>query len=164
MRGSGGLLDKCNFTSDRYTNALELFNMSILQGHGNKGHSISSDATQLCFCTASKWNCKIKTQTRSIYPGRQIEVSVVAIDQSNLAISAIIHTTVRSGSNLTVSETISYETGENCTSRNYPIIPKNLFNQLEIHPSNRSGNTIHLIVNITLILRVVPLDLNYISN
>ena len=152
MRGSvlyGGLLDKCNFTSDRYTNALELFNMSILQGHGDKGHSISSDATQLCFCTASKWNCKIKTQSRSIYPGKQIEVSVVAIDQSNLAISALIHTTVRSGNNLTVSEIISYETGENCTSRNYPIIPKNLFNQLEIYPSNRSGNTIHLIVNIT---------------
>ena len=50
MRGSvlyGGLLDKCNFMSDRYTNALKLFNMSILQGHGDKGHSISSDPTQL---------------------------------------------------------------------------------------------------------------------
>ena len=152
MRGSvlyGGLLDKCNFTSDRYTNALELFNMSILQGHGDKGHPISSDPTQLCFCNTSEWNCKETTQSRSIYPGQQVEVSVVAIDQSNLAISALIHTTVRSGDNLTVVETISYETGENCSSRNYSVIPKNLFNQLEIYPSNRSGSTIHLIVNIT---------------
>ena len=48
-----------------------------------------------------------------------------------------------------MSETISYETGENCTSRNYSVTPKNLLNQLEFYPSNRSGNTIHLIVNIT---------------
>ena len=152
MRGSvlyGGLLDKCNFTSDRYTNALEFFNMSILQGHGDKGHSISSEPTQLCFCNASKWSCKKKTQSRSIYPGQQVEVSVVAIDQSNLAISALIHTTLRSDHNLTVSETISYEIGENCTSRNYSVTAKSLFNQLEIYPSNRSGNTIHLIMNIT---------------
>ena len=152
VRGSvlyGGLLDKCNFTSERHTNALELFNMSVLQGDSDKGHSISSDATQLCFCNMSDWDCKETTQLRSIYPGQQVEVSVVAIDQSVSAISALIHTTVRSGHNLTVSETISYETGENCTSRNYSVTPKNLLNQLEFYPSNRSGNTIHLIVNIT---------------
>ena len=75
------------------------------------------------------------TQSRSIYPGQQIEVSVVAIDQSNSAIPALIHTTVRSGHNLTVSETISCETGENCTSRNHSVTPKNLFNQLELYPA-----------------------------
>ena len=123
--------------------------MSILQGNSDKGHSISSDPTQLCFCNKSKLNCTETTQSRSIYPGQQVEVSVVAIDQSGSAIPALIHTTVRSGDNLTVSETISYETGENCTSRNYSVTPKKLFNQLEIYPSNRSGNTIHLIVNIT---------------
>ena len=152
MRGSvlyGGLLNKCGFTSDRYTSISELFNMSILKGNGDKGHSISSDPTQLCFCNKSKWNCKETTQSRSIYPGQQVEVSVFAIDQSNLAIPALIHTAVRSGHNLTVSETISYETGENCTSRNYSVTPKMPFNQLEFYPSNRSGNTIHLIVNIT---------------
>ena len=55
MRGSvlyGGLLEKCKFTSDRYTSGLELFNMSILQVRtkDDVGHSISSDPTQLCFC------------------------------------------------------------------------------------------------------------------
>ena len=74
---------------------------------------------------------------------------MVAIDQSHLPIPALIHSTVRSGNNLTVSETVSYEPGENCTSRNYSVTPKIPFNQLEIHPSNRSGNTIQLIVNIT---------------
>ena len=74
---------------------------------------------------------------------------MVAIDQSGSTIPALIHTAVRSGDNLITSETISYETGENCTNRNYSVTPNNLFNQLEINPSNRSGNTIHLIVNIT---------------
>ena len=103
VRGSvlyGGLLNKCSFTSDSYTNALELFNISILQGNNGKGHSISSDPTQLCFCNKSKPNCTETTQSRSIYPGQQVEVAVVAIDQSHLPIPALIHSTVRSGNNL----------------------------------------------------------------
>ena len=152
MRGSvlyGGLLDKSNFTSERYTSLLQLFNMSILQGHGDKGHSISSDPTQLCFCNMSKLNCKETTQSRSIYPGQQVEVSVIAIDQSYSAIPALIHTTVHSGHILNMSETISYETGEYCTSRNYSVTPKNLFNNLEFYPGNRSGGTVYLTVNVT---------------
>ena len=74
---------------------------------------------------------------------------MVAIDQSGSTIPALIHTAERSGDNLIMSETISYETGENCTNRNYSVTPNNLFNQLEINPSNRSGDTKHLIVNIT---------------
>ena len=152
MRGSvlyGGLLDKFVFTSDRYTSLLQLFNMSILQGHSDKGYSISSDPTQLRFCNRSEWYCTETTQLRSIYPGQQVEVSVVAIDQSGSTIPALIHTTVRSGQILNISETISYEIGENCTSRNYSATPKNIFNQLEFYPSNKSGDTMHLIVNIT---------------
>ena len=152
MRGSvlyGGLLNMCSFTSNRYTSILQLFNTSILQGNSDKGHSISSDPTQLCFCKKSELNCTETTQSKSIYPGQQVEVSVVAIDQSHLPIPALIHTTVRSGNNLIMSETISYETGDNCTSRNYSVTPKIPVNQLEIYPNNKSGNTIHLIVNIT---------------
>ena len=152
MRGSvlyGGLLNKCSFTSNRYTSILQLFNTSIQQGNSDKRHSISSDPTQLCFCNMRKWNCTETTQSRSIYPGQQVEVSVVAIDQSHLPIPALIHTTVRSGNNLIMSETISYETGDNCTSRNYSVTLKIPVNQLEIYPNNKSGNTIHLIVNIT---------------
>ena len=144
----GGLLEKCNFTSDRYTSALQLFNMSIVHSKNDMGHSISSDPTQLCFCNMNKLSCTEVTQYRSIYPGQQVVVSVVAIDQSGLTIPTLIHIKICSGPNLTVSETVSYKTGRNCTSRNYSITPKNLFNQLELYPSNRSGNTIHLIVNI----------------
>ena len=154
IRGSiiyGGLLEKCNFTSDRYTSTMELFSMSILYvgREDNTGHSISSDPSQLCFCNTSGLNCREVIQSRSILPGQQVAVSVVAIDQSGLAIPTFIHTQIHSGHNLTVSEIISYETGENCTNRNYSVTPKSVFNQLELYPNNRSGNTIHLIVNIT---------------
>ena len=154
MRGSvlyGGLLNKCSFTSDSYTSALDLFNISIVEGNGDKGHSISSDPTRLCFCNKSKLNCTEATQSKSIYPGQQVEISVVAIDQSGSRVPALIHTTVHSGD---MSEMISYETGEYCTSRNYSVTPKipfkNLFNQLEVYTSNKSRNTICLIVNITI--------------
>ena len=154
VRGSvlyGGLLDKCNFTSHRYTTALELFNMSILQVHHEHdvSYSISSDTAQLCFCKKSELNCREVIQSRRIYPGQQVAVSVVAIDQSGSVIPTLIHTIIHSGHNLTVSEIISYETEENCTNRNYSVTTKNVFNHLELYPNNRSGNTIHLIVNIT---------------
>ena len=154
IRGSilyGGLLEKCNFTSDRYTSAIELFSMSIshVQRKDNTGHSISSDPSQLCFCNTTGLNCEEVLQSRHIYPGQHVAVSVVAIDQSGSAIPTLIHTNIHSGHNLTVSEIISYETGGNCTNRNYSVTPNNIFNQLELYPNNRSGNTIHLIVNIT---------------
>ena len=153
IRGSvlyGGLLEKCNFTSSRYSSALELFNMSILHT-GRKDDvddSISSDPTQLCFCNKSEHSCGEVMQSRSIFPGQQVVVSVVAIDQSGLEIPTLIHATIYSGHNLTVSETISYETGSNCFSRNYTATPKSIFNQLELYPSNRSGDIIHLTVSI----------------
>ena len=56
---------------------------------------------------------------------------------------------MHSGHQLTVSEIISYETKGNCTSRNYSVTPTSLFNQLELYPSNKSGNTMHLTVNIS---------------
>ena len=149
IRGSvlyGGLLEKCNFTLHGSTSGLELFNKSILQ---RKDYSISSDPTQLCFCNMRKLSCGQVTQPRNIYPGQSVEVSVVSIDQSGSAIATLIHTKIHSGHNLTMSETISYEIGSNCTSRNYSIAPKNLFNQLELYPSNQSESTIYLTVNIT---------------
>ena len=152
IRGSvlyGGLLEKCNFATKQYSSALELFNMSIVNIGRKDDYSISSDPTQLCFCNRSGHSCREVTQSRSIYPGQQVVVSVVAIDQSGLEIPTLIHAKIRSGHNLTVSETISYETGSNCFSRNYTATPKSIFNQLELYPSNRSGDTIHLTVNIT---------------
>ena len=151
IRGSvlyGGLLDKCDFTSDSYASTLELFNKSILE-ENEMGHSISSNPSQLCFCNTSKQNCRETTQSKSIYPGQQVEISVIAIDQSGSAIPTLTHVKRSSGSDKNSSEIISYNTGENCISKNYSVTLRNLFNILELYPSNRSGNTLHLFVNVT---------------
>ena len=150
-RGSvlyGGLLGKCNFTSNG-TSALQLFNMSISQGNGDMSHSISSDPSQLCFCNTSELICTEVSQSKSIYPGQQVEVSVLAIDQSGSAIPALIHTRIQSGRTLHMPEIISYATKENCTSRNHSVTSKSHFSQLQLYPSNRSGDTVDLIVNIS---------------
>ena len=152
IRGSvlyGGLLEKCNSTSDRYKSVLEFFNMSILQRNDDSSHSISSDPIQLCFCNNNQINCTELSQSRNIYPGQQVEVSVIAIDQAGSAIPALINTTIRSGHILNVSETISYGTEGNCTGRRYFITPRTVFTQLDFYPSSRSVSTLHLTVNVT---------------
>ena len=151
IRGSvlyGGLLDKCDSPLDSYTSVLQLFNLSILHRENDKGHSISSNPTHLCFCNMTAVNCTAVSQSRSIFPGQQVEVSAAAVDQSGLIVPALIYTELCSDYNLSMSETRSYESGENCTSRKYPTTPKKLFNRLVLHPSNWSASTVHLTVNI----------------
>ena len=140
----GGLLDKCKFQSDKYKSALQLFNMSIIQGNDEMCHSISSDPTRLCFCNKTEPDCSTVSQSKSIYPGQGVEFSTIAIDQSYSAIPALIHIAMRSG--LNVIEIISYEIGENCTSRSRT--PKTFTNILELYPTNKTGNASHLFVNI----------------
>ena len=149
MRGSalyGGLLGKCNLTSMKYNSALDFFRRSVVQN--SSGSSISSDPTQLCFCSRYDQNCTVTVQSKSIYPGQNIEVSVIAVDQSDLAIPTLVHVNVRSGKDHDQTEIITYETERSCTSRNYSAPPTNIFNQLELYPNNRSGSTVQLTVNI----------------
>ena len=48
-----------------------------------------------------------------------------------------------------MSEIVSYETGGNCTSRNYSVTRKKHLYQLQLYSNNRSGDSTNLIVNIT---------------
>ena len=111
--------------------------------------SISSDPTQLYSCNKNQINCTELSQSRSIYPGQQVEVSVVTVDQAGSAIPALINATIHSGHILNVSETISYDTEGNCTSRKYFITPKTLVTQLQLYPSSRSVSTLYPTVNVT---------------
>ena len=147
IRGSalyGGLLGKCNLTSMKYNSALDFFRRSVVQN--SSGFSISSDPTQICFCSRYDRNCTDTIQSKCIYPGQDIAVSVIAVDQSDVAIPTLVHVNVCSGKDHNVTEIITYETGSSCTSRNYSAPPTNI---LELYPNNRSGSTVQLIVNIT---------------
>ena len=108
-------------------------------------HSISSDPTQFCFCNMTNPDCSVESQSRSIYPGQRVEFSAIAIDQSLLGIPTLIHTAKHSGQNVT--ETTAYKTGENCTMRS--VTPNIHINPLQLYPNSTSGDTTHLLVNIT---------------
>ena len=138
----GGLLDKCTLSSDE--SALQLFNMSILQGNDITHHSISSNPTQLCFCNKTEPDCTVVSQLRTIYPGQRVEFSTIAFDQSHSAIPTLMHTAIRSGHK--VEETISHGIGDNCTSQS--ITPNTFISKLELHPNIKSGSTLDIFVNI----------------
>ena len=147
-------MDKCTFTSRRYPTALDLFNDSVVQEGWKRRDSsyISSDPTKLCFCSTDEQNCTAAFQSRSIYPGQGVVVSVIAVDQSDVAVPTLVHASIYSGEShdSNVSETISYEIAGNCTSRRFSVPPLNPLTDLLIYPSNVSGDTIQLTVNITI--------------
>jgi len=62
----------------------------LYQAESMTWFSISSDPTQICFCDKNDWNCTEVVQTRRIYPGQDIEVSAIAVDQSDVAIPSLI--------------------------------------------------------------------------
>ena len=137
-------MDKCIFTSVKYNSALDFFTRSVVQN--SSSFSISSDPTQLCFCSTKDQNCTdtIQSKSKSIYPGQHIEVSVIALDQSDTPIPTLVHVSVHLG-NDNVTEIITYETERNCTSRMHSLPPKNAFNLLEFYPSK----VLHMYNNLT---------------
>jgi len=91
----------------KYNSALDFFTRSVVQNSSN--FSISSDPTQLCFCSTKDQNCTdtIQSKSKSIYLGQHIEVSVIAYDQSGKAIPTLVHVNVSSGKD-NVTEIIIY--------------------------------------------------------
>ena len=75
-----------------------LFNSSILpSGVKDTGYSISSDPTHICFCNSSEHNCTEVVQSRRFYYGQDIQVSAIAVDQSDIAVPTLILGDVCSG-------------------------------------------------------------------
>ena len=111
-RGSvlyGGMLNKCN-NSYLEENALHLFNSSIKDG--TKIVAISSDP-MLCFCTEGgphDHECD-EEKSMNAFPGQNVNVSVIAVDQTDTPIKAAIHTDLISDEkhNSKVCETFSQE-------------------------------------------------------
>jgi len=135
IRGSilyGGLLKQCNFVAWGYSSAPELFNISIVpEGDDHMASSVSSDPSQLCFCSMNGKNCTKIFQEVRIFPGQDVAVSVIAIDQSDKAITTVVHANVTSVvSDLHVMETISYEVRRNCTKKRYSVNPMSSYPQV----------------------------------
>ena len=151
-RGSvlyGGMLNKCN-NSYLEENALHLFNSSIEDE--TKIAAISSDSV-LCFCTEGgphKLECD-KEKTMNAFPGQKVNVSVIAVDQTDTPIQTAIHTNLISDEkhNSKVCEAFSQEREGLCTNRSYTITSPSTTSKLLLYPTAVSGSSTPTVLNIT---------------
>ena len=150
-RGSvlyGGLLNKCDFSAvmphPNTTSAVDVFSRYILNDNEHsKMTPISSDPTEVCFCSNNRTKCEEKTQHKSVFAGQRFDVSVLAVDQANEAIPAIFHADLN-------NENRSYIIADQCTQKEYTFTSANYVNQITLYPSRVSGETVELTVNIIL--------------
>ena len=147
-RGSvlyGGLLNKCDFSSvmpdSNTTSAVHIFRRFILNDNENSS-PISSDPTEVCFCSNNRTECGEKTQHKSVFAGQRFDVSVLAVDQANEAIPAIFHADLN-------NENRSYIISNQCTKKEYIFTSANYVKQITLYPSSVSGESVELTVNIT---------------
>ena len=154
-RGSvlyGGMLNKCN-NSYLEENALHLFNSSIKdKGNATKVAAISSDPV-LCFCTEGgphKLECD-EEKSINAFPGQKVNVSVIAVDQTDTTIQTAIHTNLISDEkhNSKVCEAFSQEREGLCTNRSYTITSPNTTRKLLLYPTAVSGSFTPVVLNIT---------------
>ena len=150
-RGSvlyGGLLNKCDFSAvmpnTNATSAVDIFSRFIVyDDEHSKTSPISSDPTQICFCSSNNTECAERTQQKSVFAGQRFDVSVLAVDQANMPIPAIFHVNLN-------YENRSYVTTSHCTIKEYSFTSANYTKQIMIYPSRVSGETEELAINITL--------------
>ena len=154
-RGSvlyGGMLNKCN-NSYLEENALHLFNSSIKdEGNATKVAAISSDPV-LCFCTEGgphKLECD-EEKSINAFPGQKVNVSVIAVDQTDTPIQTAIHTNLISDEkhNSRVCEAFSQEREGLCTNRSYTITSPNTTSKLLLYPTAFAGSSTPAALNIT---------------
>ena len=145
----GGMLNLCN-NSYLEENPLQLFNSSIKDE--TEVAAISSDPV-LCFCTEGgphEHECD-EEKSISAFPGQKVNVSVIAVDQTNTFILTKIHTDLISGEkhNSRVCETFSQEREGLCTNRSYTITSPHTTSELLLYPTAVSGSPTAAVLNIT---------------
>ena len=144
----GGMLNKCN-NSYLQENALHLFNSSIKDE--TKIAAISSDPV-LCFCTEGGPHDRECDEEKSMnaFPGQNVNVSVIAVDQTDTPIKTAIHTDLISDEkhNSKVCETFSQEKEGLCTNRSYTITSPNTTSQFLLYPTAVSSSSSAAVLNI----------------
>ena len=142
----GGMLNKCN--NSYY--ALHLFNSSIKDE--TKVAAISSDPV-LCFCTEGGPHDRECDEEKRIdaFPGQKVNVSVIAVDQTDTPIQTAIHTGLISDEkhNSRVCEAFSQEKEGLCTNRSYTITSPNTTSKLLLYPTAVSGSSTPAVLNTT---------------
>ena len=149
----GGMLNKCYYSySEDYTDTVDLFNRSIIhETYTGETAAISSDP-RMCFCSeGGSPQCKHKVQNEDRFPGQKLNVSMMAIDQTNTPVHTHIHSDLISAEkhNSRVCESFSEEREGFCTNRSYTITSPRTTSELLLYPTTASGNPIPAVLNVT---------------
>ena len=123
-RGSdlfGGLLDRCtvisntNLTKSDYNGAARFKELSNLQNL----NSVSSGPVRVCSCKDNEPDCSQQEQSIQIRRGDMVTISIVAVDQVNQPVTAIVQSSFNDIS-LPESQTVQ-RIGSNCTIVDYDL-------------------------------------------
>ena len=138
----GGLLDRCKvsefaeiFNKDQQFSSLfidgvyYIGNITNLQRKDIQ-NEMSSAPVRVCFCQENQHNCIYKPPPFRVIKGQKFTVSIVAVDQVNNTVQAIIHTLLSSQSGGLGEGQITQNTTENCTELSYTIFSSNASEEL----------------------------------
>ena len=121
----GGQIDACYtaapsqflYHNRTLTESLTFDSITDFTGQPASTSLVSSDAIKLCFCSAGKQDCSIKTWTLSKYPGEEFTVSVVGVGLRD----GTVPTVVFIHSHLHKIENRSQQAGSSCTDTSYKV-------------------------------------------
>ena len=156
----GGLLDRCTVSPLHYENYLTIQNVTKyingvmyferLSEFKNQTGVIASNPVRVCFCdTTQYFDCSYQPQTYKIMKGEEITLLLVAVDQVNQPVEAIIHSSVSYEGGLGEGQQ-GQNSGRECTSLKFCVKSPQDYEQLTIyadgpcHSTGISNATVHI--------------------
>ena len=117
----GGLLDRCSFTDLSKINSSGISHFKELSDLQNikLNKSVSSEPVRVCSCKNGEPDCSQQQQSIQIRRGDRVMISVIAVDQVNQPVTAVIQSSIDEIA-LPESQTV-LRIGSKCTTLNYDI-------------------------------------------
>ena len=152
----GGMLDRCVLISPRDQTPLEFFtSISLFNSSGENFRdqntsAISSEPFRLCYCENGQPACSLQEPTIHARRGELFSVSVIALDQLNVSIVALVRSYLISGFNDTEkilgNDGLLQKLENRCSDLQYRVWSPNDLEQLVIYadgPCKDIGNASH---------------------
>jgi predicted outer membrane repeat protein len=148
----GGLLDRCTVSpyAEVYSNydpkqrsqqrpgiisgVTYVKTVSTIVMNGNLMSTITSYPVKICFCTDEGPNCNLKQKNISVKKAEIFAISLVAVDQVNHTVSAMIHSSLLSGRGGLDEDQSSQYINDSCSTIKFRVFSPHLYEILIIYP------------------------------
>ena len=127
---ANGEYDRCKFPNNIITTIQNFpFNAftNTLQSYSSNISAFASQAKRVCFCTDSRPNCTYVRELKEVYPGQDIQLSVVAVGIGYGTVPATVRARIHNIQQSSTSQSHllklqgTQETTKYCTGLNYTI-------------------------------------------